>query len=255
MSSRGTGLTLMLGIISAFIAYILWTMAMGMDTKVDDITTILQNSASGSGNITISMILIGIGLTVHGAGLMSTKGTAAGTWESLGIVAIIAAIIIWITSTGLAISLVEMGEKFVAAAAGGAQAAQAAAAAQAAGDAATATAAGAQAIAAATDARSIVVAGGYTQAVNVAVNSLGQLLAGIGWFSLGMAYRGSDAKGAINIPLGLHALVIGLILIVSQLGAAIDLWSIEMGSTIGGLGFLLIVIWSVNRGLALMNAK
>ena len=50
MSSRGTGLTLMLGIISAFIAYILWTMAMGMDTKVDDITTILQNSASGSGN-------------------------------------------------------------------------------------------------------------------------------------------------------------------------------------------------------------
>ena len=119
MSSRGTGLTLMLGIISAFIAYILWTMAMGMDTKVDDITTILQNSASGSGNITISMILIGIGLTVHGAGLMSTKGTAAGTWESLGIVAIIAAIIIWITSTGLAISLAEMGEKFVAAAAGG----------------------------------------------------------------------------------------------------------------------------------------
>ena len=156
---------------------------------------------------------------------------------------------------GLAICLAEMGEKFVAAAAGGAQAAQAAAAAQAAGDAATATAAGAQAIAAATDARSIVVAGGYTQAVNVAVNSLGQLLAGIGWFSLGMAYRGSDAKGAINIPLGLHALVIGLILIVSQLGAAIDLWSIEMGSTIGGLGFLLIVIWSVNRGLALMNAK
>ena len=59
MSSRGTGLTLMLGIISAFIAYILWTMAMGMDTKVDDITTILQNSASGSGNITISTTIQG----------------------------------------------------------------------------------------------------------------------------------------------------------------------------------------------------
>ena len=74
-------------------------------------------------------------------------------------------------------------------------------------------------------------------------------------YGVDLAYRGSDAKGAINIPLGLHALVIGLILIVSQLGAAIDLWSIEMGNTVGGLGFLLIVIWSVNRGLALMNSK
>ena len=269
MSSRGTGLTLMLGIVAGFVGYVLWTLAIGMDTKVDDIETILKNSASGSGSITISMILVSIGLVVHGAGLMSTRGTAAGTWESLGIVSIIAAIIIWITSSALGIALVEMGEKFVSAATGGlaakaaAEAAAAAAqAAAAAGDAATAAAAGAQAteagaiaMQAATDARSIAVAGGFTQAANAASGAVGQLLAGIGWLALGMAYRSSDAKGAINIPLGLHALIIGLILVVSQVGASIDVWSIETGNSVGGIGFLLIVLWSVNRGMALINAK
>ena len=249
MSSRGTGLTLSLGILVAIVGYILWQLAIGFNTKVDDISTILINSSTNGTNFSIALIFIAVGLTVHAAGLMSTRGTAAGTAESIGIYCIMTAILVWVVSTGLGFALIEMGGKFVAAAAGAAQAAGAA------GDAAAAAAAGALAVAAQTDARSIAVAAGFTQAANVAANTIGSLLAGIGWISIGIAYRGSDAKGALSfIPLGWLALIAGLILVIANL-VINQVASIELASKISSISFLLIVIWSVSRGLALIKAK
>jgi hypothetical protein len=227
MNSKGTGLTLSLGIVAAIIGYVLWQVTIGFDTKVDDVQTILTNSAAGSTNLQISFILVCVGLVVHAAGLINTRGTASGTSESLGIVCIVAAIAVWVTSSGVGIALAEMGEKYVAAAG--------------AGDAGAATAG------------SIAVAGGFAQSATVAANTLGGLLAGIGWVFMGLAYRSSDAKGALSfIPLGWLALITGLILVVSTL-VVNPLVSIEVGSQISGISFILIVLWSVLRGIALIQ--
>ena len=70
---------------------------------------------------------------------------------------------------------------------------------------------------------------------------------------LGIAYRGSDAKGALSfIPLGWLALIAGLIIIVSNLVVS-TLVSIEDASQISGISFILIVLWSVLRGIALIQ--
>ena len=231
MDSKGTGITLGLGLLVAFIGYILWQITIGFNTASDDIATILSNSASGSAMLQIATILIAVGLVTHLGGLISTRGTASGTLESLGIVSIAGAIVIWVASSGLGLSLVEMGEKFVGASAGAA-----------AGDAASAAAVG-----------SIVVAGGYIQAISVGGGSIGALLAGIGWLCIGLAYRGSDVKGALSfIPMAWLAILQGLVLIVAILiiNTVID---VDTGNQVQGIGFLLIVIWSLLRGIKLMG--
>ena len=231
MDSKGTGITLGLGLLVAFIGYILWQITIGFNTASDDIATILSNSASGSAILQISTILIAVGLVAHLGGLISTRGTASGTLESLGIVSVAGATVIWVANSGLGISLVEMGEKFVAASAGAA-----------AGDAASAAAVG-----------SIVVAGGYIQAISVGGGSIGALLAGIGWLCIGLAYRGSDVKGALSfIPMAWLAILQGLVLIVAILiiNTVID---VDTGNQVQGIGFLLIVIWSLLRGIKLMG--
>lgn len=223
MSSKGTGYTLGLGILVAFIGYILWQITIGIDTKSDDITTILMNSGDGSAMIKIASILICVGMVIHVVGLVGTKGTASGTMETIGIYSIVAAIVIWIANMGLGLSLAEMGEKFSAAMAGG--------------DAATAG--------------TIATAAGFTQATNVASSTMGALLAGIGWFCLGIAYRDAEVKGVISfIPLSMLAIVMGLILIISNI-IITSLVSVEAASQISGIGFILIVIWSLSRGFAI----
>jgi len=232
MNSKGTGITLGLGLLVAFIGYILWQVAIGFNTASDDIATILINSADGSAIIQISTILVSVGLVAHLAGLISTRGTASGTLESLGIVSIAGAIVIWVATSGLGLSFVEMGEKFVAAMAGAA-----------AGNAEAAATAG-----------TIGTAGGYIQAVNVASSTMGGLLAGIGFLSLGLAYRGTDIKGAISfLPVGLLAIVIGLVLIVSAIIIS-PLVSVEAASQVSGIAFILILIWSVSRGMAISRS-
>ena len=231
MDSKGTGLTLALGILAAIAGYVLWQTTIGFDTKVDDIHTILVNSASGSTRVQIASILIVVGLTVHAAGLISTRGTVSSTSETLGIICIATSIVVWVTSSSLGIALSEMGEKYVAATAGAT-----------AGDAASAAAAG-----------SITVAGGFIQSASVAANTFGGLLAGIGWVFMGIAYRGSDVKGAISfIPLGWLALIQGLLLVVISL-IINPLVGIDTGSQISGISFILIVLWSVSRGVALVQ--
>jgi hypothetical protein len=220
MSSKGTGYTLGLGILVAFIGYILWQITIGIDTKSDDITTILMNSGDGSAMIKTASILICIGMVVHVVGLVSTKGTASGTMETIGIYSIVAAIALWVANIGLGLSLAEMGEKFSAAMAGG--------------DAATAG--------------TIATAAGFSQAANVATSTMGALLAGIGWFCLGIAYRDVEVKGIISfIPLSMLSIVMGLILIISNI-IITSLVSVEAASQISGIGFILIVIWSLSRG-------
>ena len=164
MSSRGSGLTLM-AVVLGLIGYFIFQSALGINTKVDDIPTILLSSSSNSLNISIGFILVAVGLTVHGAGILSTRGTAAGTAESVGIYCIMTAILIWVTSISLGFALIELGDTFGPAAAGAA-----------AGDAAAAAAAGA-----------LAVAGGAVQATNVAASTMGSLLAGIGWICIGWA--------------------------------------------------------------------
>lgn len=239
MDSKGTGITLGLGLLVAFVGYILWQITIGFNTASDDIATILSNSASGSTMLQIATILIAVGLVSHLGGLISTRGTASGTLESLGIVSIAGAIVIWVGSSGLGLSLMEMGESFVAASAG-------AGAAAAAGDAATAAAHGATAT-------TIATAGGYIQAISVGGGSIGALLAGIGWLCIGLAYRGSDVKGALSfIPMAWLAILQGLVLIVAILiiNTVID---VDTGNQVQGIGFLLIVIWSLLRGIKLMG--
>ena len=224
-------MTLALGILAAIAGYVLWQTTIGFDTKVDDIHTILVNSASGSTSVQIASILIVVGLTVHAAGLISTRGTVSSTSETLGIICIATSIVVWVTSSSLGIALSEMGEKYVAATAGAT-----------AGDAASAAAAG-----------SITVAGGFIQSASVAANTFGGLLAGIGWVFMGIAYRGSDVKGAISfIPLGWLALIQGLLLVVISL-IINPLVGIDTGSQISGISFILIVLWTVSRGVALVQ--
>ncbi|MBM25737.1 MAG: hypothetical protein CL760_08660 [Chloroflexi bacterium] len=231
MNSKGTGLTLSIGVVIGLIGYILWQLTIGFDTKSDDVVTILQNSASGATSVQIASILICVGLVTHVAGLISTRGTAPGTCETLGITLIVSAIVVWVASSGLGIALAEMGEKFVAASAGAA-----------AGDAASIAAVGGMQIAA-----------GFTQATNVAISTLGGLLAGIGWICIGLAYRGSDAKGLLSfIPLGWLALIQGLILVVATL-IINTVVSVDTGSQVSGIAFLLITCWSVLRGIKLVQ--
>ena len=78
-------------------------------------------------------------------------------------------------------------------------------------------------------------------------------MAGIGWVFMGIAYRGSDVKGAISfIPLGWLALIQGLLLVVISL-IINPLVSIDTGNQISGISFILIVLWSVSRGVALVQ--
>ena len=233
MNSKGTGLTLALGIVAGFIGYILFQITIGIDTKSDDIATILTNSSNGGTIISIASILIVVGLVVHAAGLWSTKGTASSTSESLGIFCIISAIVIWIANMATGVAMVEMGDKFLAAmAAAGA------------GDAAAAASAGI-----------IGTAAGFTQAFSVGASTLGGLLAGIGWLFIGIAYRTTDVKGALSfIPLGWLAIIMGLLLIVSNI-IITSVVSVEVASQISGISFILIVIWSLSRGIALINEK
>ena len=237
MDSKGTGLTLGLGLLVAFIGYILWQLAVGFNTKADDIVTILSNSASGATILKISAILISVGLVAHLGGLISTRGTASGTLESLGIVSVAGATVIWVANSGLGISLVEMGEKFVAASEG----------------AAATGAAGGDPTALIAAASSIAVAGGYIQAISVGGGSIGALLAGIGWLSIGLAYRGSDVKGALSfIPMAWLAVLQGLVLIVAVI-VINNVIDVDTGNQVQGIGFLLIVIWSLLRGIKLMG--
>ena len=227
MSSRGSGLTLM-AIVLGLIGYFVFQSAIGINTKVDDIPTILLNSSSNSLNLSIGFILVVVGLTVHGAGILNTRGTAAGTAESVCIYCIMTAIIIWVTSVSLGFAIIEVGDKFGPAAAGAA-----------AGDAAAAVAAG-----------TLATAGGALQATNVAASTMGSLLAGIGWICIGWAYRGTDVKGALSfIPLSWLAILAGLILVVANLQTDPDL-----AQQISGISFILITLWSVSRGVALMRA-
>ena len=133
---------------AAIVGYILWKSVIGLNTKVDDVQTILTNSASGATILQISLILICVGLVTHAAGLISTRGTAPSTSGSLGIVCIVASIAVWVTSGGLVIALSEMGEKYVVAVT--------------AGDVDTAG--------------SIHIVAGFTQSANVAVDNFGGLL-------------------------------------------------------------------------------
>lgn len=233
MDSKAAGLTLSLGIVIAIIGYIMWQSTIGLDTKLDDITTILQNSADGVNILQIATIMVGVGLVVHAVGLLNTRGIAGGNSENLGIFCIITAILIWVTSLSLGLAMAEMGEKYLAALPG----AQA-------GDATAIAIVG-----------SIEVAGGFTQSVQVAANSLAALLAGIGWIFVGIAYKGSEFKGALSfIPLGWLAILQGLILVVAMI-VINPLVSLEAGSQISGISFVLIVLWSVSAGLKLYSSS
>ena len=83
MDTKSAGRALAVGVLAGIVGYILWQTQIGFDTKTDDITTILANSASGATAITIALTLIGVGLVVNSAGLLATKGTVPGTSESL----------------------------------------------------------------------------------------------------------------------------------------------------------------------------
>jgi len=232
MSVKGTGLALSLGMLATIVGYVLWVTAIGFNTASDDIATVLTNSASGSTTLQIASILVLVGLVAHGAGLISTRGTSAGTAESLGIIFIISAIVVWITSIGLGIALSEMGEKYVAALGGAA-----------AGDAASVAAVG-----------GIQIAAGFTQAANIAANTFGTVAAGIGWVLIGLAYRGSNTKGLLSfIPLEWLALLQGAILLISSIIIS-NVVDVDTGAQVGGIGFLLIVVWSVLRGFQLARS-
>ena len=70
---------------------------------------------------------------------------------------------------------------------------------------------------------------------------------------MGIAYRGSDAKGVLSfIPLGWMALIQGLVLVVATLIIS-SLVSVDTGSQVAGIGFLLITCWSVMRGIKLVQ--
>ena len=231
MNSKGTGLTLSIGVVLGIVGYILWQLTIGFDTKADDVATILQNSASGATSIQIASILIVVGLVIHAAGLISTRGTAPGTSETIGITCIVAAIVVWIASSAFGLALAEMGEKYVAASAAAAS-----------GHAPSIAAVG-----------GIQIAAGFTQSANVAASTLGGLLAGIGWVCMGIAYRGSDAKGFLSfVPLGWMALIQGLVLVIATLIIS-SLVSVDTGSQVAGIGFLLITCWSVLRGIKLVQ--
>ncbi len=79
-------------------------------------------------------------------------------------------------------------------------------------------AAGAAAAAAADIATALASAGGFTLAANTAIGQLGGLLFSLGFLCIGLAYKGSDFKGALSfIPLGWLAILAGAIGLVSTI--------------------------------------
>ena len=116
-----------------------------------------------------------------------------------------------------------------------------------AGDAAAAAAAGATAGA-------LAAAGGYTLAANTAIGQLGGLLFSLGFLCIGLAYKGSDFKGALSfIPLGWLAILAGAIGLVSTI--IIGIISVDTSNQVTGIAFLLSVIWAVLVGVKLIGSK
>ena len=116
-----------------------------------------------------------------------------------------------------------------------------------AGDAAAAAAAGATAGA-------LAAAGGYTLAANTAIGQLGGLLFSLGFLCIGLAYKGSDFKGALSfIPLGWLAILAGAIGLVSTI--IIGNISVDTSNQVTGIAFLLSVIWAVLVGVKLIGSK
>lgn len=229
MSSRGTGITLAVGVVAGIIGYMLWQMTIGFNTAADDLSTILQNSASGATALQVVAVLVGVGLSVHLAGLWGTRGTASGTYESLGILLITVAIISWVIGISDILATAELGKSFVAALPGAS-----------AGDPAATAMVG-----------RILVTEGAAQASGNASGDIGGLLAGLGWISMGLAYRGSDFKGALSfLPLGWLAIVAGTLLVVSILVITSTV-SREVASQVNGICFLLITLWSISVGVKL----
>ena len=230
MDSKGTGLTLSIGVVAAFIGYILWQLSIGFNTKVDDITTILTNSAASAGLMeSIQIVLIGVGLTVHVAGLRSLEGKAKSTCETLGTFCVTVGVVIFIVSLSLGIALTAMGTKFV--------------------EENIAAGAAAEVPAAMAALSTFEIAGGFVQSANVGSGIAGGLLCFIGLRLIGLAYRNVDFKGAISfIPVGWLAIITGIVGLVGIL-IVNPVVSVEAGNQITGIGFLLITIWSVSVGL------
>ena len=129
-----------------------------------------------------------------------------------------------------------------------------AAAAAAAGDILTADALAAAAASAGAAATGVAISAGFTQAASVASNTFGTILAGIGWVLIGLAYRGSNTKGLLSfIPLEWLALLQGAILIVATIIIS-NVVDVDTGAQVAGIGFLLIVCWSVLRGFQLARS-
>ena len=241
MDSKGKGLCLTIGSVAAIVGYMLWQfVVIGMDTKYDDVVANLLAAADGSGMMPILVILIGVGLIINAAGLNGIKGLVGGSAESIGIFCVTAAIFMFVVSLGGAVAMGEVGNKFVAASAAAATAAGAGDAAGAAAYAATAGAIGA--------------AGGFTLAANTAISQLGGLLFSLGFLCIGLAYKGSDFKGALSfIPLGWLAILAGAIGLVSTI--IIGSINVDTSSQITGIAFLLSVIWAVLVGVKLIGTQ
>jgi len=241
MDSKGKGLCLTIGSVAAIVGYMLWQfVVIGMDTKYDDVVANLLAAADGSGMMPILVILIGVGLIINAAGLNGIKGLVGGSAESIGIFCVTAAIFMFVVSLGGAVAMGEVGNKFVAASAAAATAAGAGDAAGAAAYAATAGAIGA--------------AGGFTLAANTAISQLGGLLFSLGFLCIGLAYKGSDFKGALSfIPLGWLAILAGAIGLVSTI--IIGSINVDTSSQITGIAFLLSVIWTVLVGVKLIGTQ
>ena len=68
---------------------------------------------------------------------------------------------------------------------------------------------------------------------------------------MGLAYRGSDFKGALSfLPLGWLAIVAGTLLVVSILVITSTVGR-EVASQVNGICFLLITLWSISVGVKL----
>ena len=241
MDSKGKGLCLAIGSVAAIVGYMIWQFAViGVDTAYDDVVANLTQSADGSGIMPVLVILIGVGLIINAAGLNGIRGLVGGSAESIGIFCVTAAILMFVVSLGGVVAMGEVGNKFVAASAAAAAAAGAGDAATAAAHAATAGALGA--------------AGGFTLAANTAIGQLGGLLFSLGFLCIGLAYKGSDFKGALSfIPLGWLAILAGAIGLVSTI--IIGNINVDTSNQITGIAFLLSTIWAVLVGVKLIGSK
>ena len=226
MDSKGKGLCLAIGSVAAIVGYMIWQfVVIGVDTAYDDVTANLTQAADGSGIMPVLVILIGVGLIINAAGLNGIRGLVGGSAESIGIFCVTAAILMFVVSLGGVVAMGEVGNKFVAASA------------------AAATAAGA-----------LGAAGGFTLAANTAIGQLGGLLFSLGFLCIGLAYKGSDFKGALSfIPLGWLAILAGAIGLVSTI--IIGNINVDTSNQITGIAFLLSVIWAVLVGVKLIGSK